>query len=68
MEPKRSPGRPRKTPEFPDGLVEVRCKTHNVHLGDGRVLDWGDTALVTPELAEFLEGRGQVHPQKDGAR
>lgn len=43
-----------------DGLVEIVCITHNVHLGDGRELDWQEATRVTPELADFLEKRGQV--------
>lgn len=43
-----------------DGLVEVVCITHNVHLGDGRELDWQEATRVAPDLADFLEKRGQV--------
>lgn len=52
-----NPGDDEPTPE---GHVKVRCITHNVHLGDGRQLQKGDTAFVDEELAMFLDDRDQI--------
>lgn len=43
-----------------DGLIEIVCVTHNVHLGDGRKLGWQEGARVTPELADLLVTNKQV--------
>lgn len=44
-----------------DGLVEVVSIINaRLHLGDGRKLEWREAARVEPELAAFLEERGQV--------
>lgn len=41
-------------------IVKVTCVIHNVHLGDGRVLGLGESADVSPDLADFLIERKQV--------
>lgn len=44
----------------PFETVENIVSGTKLHLGDGRRLAFGETALVKLEVAEFLRGRGQV--------
>lgn len=50
-------------PEAAPGAAEKRIEGASerpVHLGDGRVLAMGDTAIVAADIAEFLIGNGQA--------
>lgn len=41
-------------------MVTVMCTVRRVHLGDGRILNDGDTTNVSAELAAFLIEREQA--------
>jgi hypothetical protein len=57
--------RPRKTPVEPiaapaDCTVTNCLPGTRLSLGDGRAIEHGESAEVSPEIATFLRDRGQV--------
>lgn len=44
----------------PSNLIENCLPGTELHLGDGRVLAFGEIAEVSDDLAAFLRGRGQA--------